>query len=89
MDIVELLEKSANLVFCIAPFNKIVVDLGVLALHKGMWRLPLVDVLHFNIGELWQRPVSQWSLAWGHRCAGMTTPRRRAEPLKTRCGIIH
>ena len=38
MDIVELLKKSANLVFCVAPFNKIVGDLGALALHRRMWR---------------------------------------------------
>ena len=30
------LEKSTNLVFCMAPFNKIVGDLGVLALNKEM-----------------------------------------------------
>ena len=36
VDIGELIEKSANFVFFTKPFNKIVGDLGVLALHKEM-----------------------------------------------------
>lgn len=52
------LEKSTNLVFCMAPFNKIVGDLGVLALHKEMKCFALADLLHITVGELWQRPVS-------------------------------
>ena len=37
-EIDKLFEKSAHCVFYITPLNKIVGDLGVLALNKEMWR---------------------------------------------------
>ena len=48
MDIVELLEKSANLVFCIAPFNKIVGDPGAKALHEMCELPPRADLCNFT-----------------------------------------